>query len=43
MVRAVERNKNEVYIGGKEVIAVYYKRFFPKAFSRFIRKAAVRG
>lgn len=43
MVRAVERNKNEVYIGGKEVIAVYYKRFFPTAFSRFIRKAAVRG
>jgi short-subunit dehydrogenase len=43
MVRAVERNKNEVYIGGKEVIAVYYKRFLPKAFSRFIRKAAVRG
>lgn len=43
MVRAVEKNKNEVYIGGKETIAVYWKRFFPNWFSRFIRKAAVRG
>ena len=42
MAKAIERNKNEVYIGKKEVLAVYLKRFFPGFFARFIRKAKVR-
>jgi len=39
---AIEREKEEVYIGGKEVLGVYVKRFFPSLFSRLIRKVAVR-
>lgn len=42
IVNAIERNKEEVYIGGREVLAVYLKRFFPRVFSRVIRKVAVR-
>jgi short-subunit dehydrogenase len=42
IVRAIAKQKEEVYIGGKEVLAVYIKRFFPKLFSRVIRKVAVR-
>lgn len=39
---AIENRKEEVYIGGKEVFAVYLKRLLPSIFSRVIRKAAVR-
>lgn len=42
MIRAIEKNKEEVYIGGKEVIGVYAKRFFPALFSKLIRKINVR-
>jgi short-subunit dehydrogenase len=42
MIHAIERQKQEVYIGGREVIAVYLKRFVPSIFSRVIRKVAVR-
>ncbi|MDH4058395.1 MAG: SDR family oxidoreductase [Cyclobacteriaceae bacterium] len=43
MIRAIERRKNEVYIGGKkETLAVYMKRFFPDLLARIIRKATVR-
>lgn len=42
IIRAIEKNKEEVYIGGKEVWGVYIKRFFPSLFSRVIRKVAVR-
>lgn len=42
IVRAIEGQREEVYIGGKEVLAVYLKRFFPSIFSRIIRKVAVR-
>lgn len=42
MIRAVERNKEEVYIGGwREVAGIYVKRFFPGLYSRLIRKMAV--
>ena len=41
-ITAIERNKNEVYIGGREVMGVYVKRFFPNLFARIIRKAKVR-
>lgn len=42
IVMAIEKNKEEVYIGGREVFGVYLKRFFPGLFSRVIRKVAVR-
>ncbi len=43
IVEAIIKKKEEVYIGGrKEVFAVYAKRFFPKLFSRVVRKAVVR-
>src|SRR5690606_27687348 len=29
IIRAIEKEKEEVYIGGKEVLGVYIKRFFP--------------
>jgi short-subunit dehydrogenase len=42
IIKAIEKRKEEVYIGGREVWGVYIKRFFPKMFSRLIRKVAVR-
>jgi short-subunit dehydrogenase len=42
IIKAIEQNKEEVYIGGKEVWGVYIKRMFPGLFSRLIRKVAVR-
>lgn len=42
IVSAIERNKQEVYVGGREVLGVYIKRFFPTLFSGVIRKVAVR-
>lgn len=42
IVRAMERRREEVYIGGREVWGVYLKRFFPKVFSKTIRKVPVR-
>lgn len=42
IVRAMENEREEVYVGGKEVILIYIKRFIPSLFSRIIRKVAVR-
>jgi short-subunit dehydrogenase len=43
IIRAIEKRKEEVYIGGaKEVSAVYLKRFFPGWYSKIVRKAKVR-
>lgn len=42
IIKAIQKNKEEVYIGGfKEVAGIYLKRFFPKLFSTIIRKVAV--
>jgi short-subunit dehydrogenase len=41
-VRAVESNKFEAYIGGKEVMGVYLKRFFPKVLHYFVLNSKVR-
>lgn len=42
LIKAVKKEKQEVYIGGfKEELAVYVKRFFPKLLARMIRKLAV--
>jgi dehydrogenase/reductase SDR family member 7B len=37
----IERGSDEVYIGGKEVLAIYLKRFLPNLFNRVIRTAKV--
>ena len=37
MMRAVDKNKREVYIGGFETFAIYIKRFFPNILARIIR------
>jgi short-subunit dehydrogenase len=43
IIEAIQKKKEEVYIGGaKEVFGVYLKRFFPKFFSRAVRKMKVR-
>jgi short-subunit dehydrogenase len=42
IIRAIEKNQQEVYIGGREVWGVYIKRYLPGIFSRLIRKVAVR-
>lgn len=41
-VKAVESNKFEVYIGGKEVLGVYLKRFFPKFLHYFVLRSKVK-
>lgn len=41
ILRAVENGKEEAYFGGKEVLGVYLKRFFPAYFSRLIKNAKV--
>jgi dehydrogenase/reductase SDR family protein 7B len=38
IVKAIQQNKEEVYIGGKEIKGVFYKRFFPLRFSKYMRK-----
>jgi short-subunit dehydrogenase len=42
IIHAVEMEKEEAYIGGREVLGVYVKRFLPRLFSRIIRTAKVR-
>ena len=41
IISAIEKNKMEVLIGGKETFAVYLKRFFPKLLHDIVRKSAV--
>jgi short-subunit dehydrogenase len=38
VIDAIIKNKEEIYIGGKEILMVKIKRFFPKLFSKLIRK-----
>lgn len=42
IVKAIEAEKNEVYIGGKETLGVYLQRFVPNLFARIIRRVRVR-
>lgn len=37
----LDQKQEEIYIGGKEIYGVYLKRFVPKLFSKYIRKAKV--
>lgn len=39
IIKAIQQQKEEVYIGGREVKGVLFKRFFPAWFSRYIKKA----
>ncbi len=41
IIKAIEENKEEVFIGGNELRAVWIKRFFPKLFSRLIKKQKI--
>ncbi len=41
IIKAIAGKKEEVYIGGKETKGILLKRFFPKLFSKIIRKAKV--
>jgi short-subunit dehydrogenase len=41
MLDAIEKKKKQKAIGGKEVLAVYLKRFFPDLLAKVIRKAKV--
>lgn len=41
-IKAVESNKFEAYIGGKEVLGVYLKRFFPKLLHYAVLRSKVR-
>ncbi|MBL7919501.1 MAG: SDR family oxidoreductase [Bacteroidia bacterium] len=38
IISGILNNKEEIYIGGKEILMVKIKRFFPKLFGRLIRK-----
>jgi short-subunit dehydrogenase len=42
MIRAIERKKYEVYIGGKETKGVLVKRFFPKLLHKLVMRSQVR-
>jgi short-subunit dehydrogenase len=42
MIRAIERKKFEAFIGRKEILAVYLKRFFPKLLHRVVLKSEVK-
>ena len=41
IIQAIEKEKEEVYIGGKETYGVMLKRFAPLLFSKLMRKAKV--
>ena len=41
IIDAIKNNKEEVYIGGKEIKGVLFKRFFPLRFSKYIRKSKI--
>ena len=43
IVRAIEKSKSEVYIGGKEILGVHIKRFAPALLSRIVRLSAGSG
>lgn len=40
IVKAIKADKSEIYIGGKEVLGVYLKRFFPKILEKIVLKQA---
>jgi dehydrogenase/reductase SDR family protein 7B len=41
LIPKLEKRPDEVYIGGKEIMAVYLKRWFPKLLNRILKNAKV--
>lgn len=41
IIEGLQKNKREIYIGNKEIIAVYIKRLFPTLFFHFIKKQKI--
>ena len=41
MAKAMRKQKAEVYIGRKEILAIYLKRYFPGILRRIVRKVKV--
>jgi len=41
ILQAINKNKHEVYIGGKEKYAIYLKRFFPKILHKIVLRSKV--
>mgnify|MGYP002385064025 CR=1 FL=1 len=39
ILKAIEKGKAEAYLGGREVLGVYLKRFFPKYLNKIVKKA----
>lgn len=39
ILKAIENGKNEAYLGGKEVLGVYLKRFWPAQLNRILKTA----
>lgn len=37
-LKAISKQREEVYAGGTEIIGIYLRRYFPRLFSRIIRK-----
>ncbi|MHA7844203.1 MAG: SDR family oxidoreductase [Winogradskyella sp.] len=42
MLKAIKKEKFEAYIGQKEVLGIYLKRFFPKLLHKIVLRSAVR-
>jgi short-subunit dehydrogenase len=40
IIKGIESNKEEIYIGRKEVAGIYLKRFFPSLLNKIVRKQA---
>jgi short-subunit dehydrogenase len=38
ILKGIFHGEEEIFVGGKEIRAVWIKRFFPKLFSKLIRK-----
>ncbi len=42
MLRAIEKEKYEAYIAGRELIGIYLKRFFPRLLHKLVLRSQVR-
>ena len=42
IIRAIENNRREILFGGKELIAVYLKRFFPNLLWKVVKKLSIK-